>query len=94
MKFLPFSLPFCLLFFITKALAKKKNPTISLDGNTDYSKADGKDFFDAKCSACTSIVMELERNLELEQPKVNIDLRNTLRASGDQGKKVIPYEVS
>jgi len=60
----------------------------------DFSAADGKDFFDTKCSACVSIVMELERNLELEQPRVNIDLRNTLRASNDQSKKVIPYEVS
>jgi len=62
--------------------------------NLDFSAADGKDFFDTKCSACVSIVMELERNLELEQPRVNIDLRNTLRASNDQSKKVIPYEVS
>ena len=44
-----------------------------------------------------SIVAELERNLELEPPRQNVDLRNTLQApSGPNGKKkkVIPYEVS
>ncbi len=61
----------------------------------DFSRAEGKDFFDAKCSACVSIVAELERNLELERPRQNVDLRNTLAApSSQKGKKVIAYEVS
>ena len=34
-----------------------------------FERAEGKDFFDAKCSACVSIVAELERNLELEPPR-------------------------
>ncbi|GMH74048.1 hypothetical protein TL16_g06355 [Triparma laevis f. inornata] len=56
-----------------------------------------QDFYDAKCSACVSVVAELERNLELEPPRQNVDLRNTLQApTGKDGKKkkVIAYEVS
>eukprot|EP00633_Aureoumbra_lagunensis_P003928 CAMPEP_0197316890 /NCGR_PEP_ID=MMETSP0891-20130614/44692_1 /TAXON_ID=44058 ORGANISM="Aureoumbra lagunensis, Strain CCMP1510" /NCGR_SAMPLE_ID=MMETSP0891 /ASSEMBLY_ACC=CAM_ASM_000534 /LENGTH=322 /DNA_ID=CAMNT_0042806591 /DNA_START=68 /DNA_END=1036 /DNA_ORIENTATION=- len=49
-------------------------------------------FFELKCSACVSIVAELERNLEIEKPKGNIDLRRTL-SGGDKGK-VIDYSVS
>ena len=41
-----------------------------------------------KCSACCSIVAELERNLETEKPKMNVDLRNTLTARGAGGKRV------
>ena len=40
---------------------------------------------------------ELERNLELEPPRANVDLRNTLQAPPSKGvkkKKSIPYEVS
>jgi len=80
----PFLLP---LFLLLPAIHGKR-------AKMDFSKADGKDFFDAKCSACVSIVMELERNLELEQPRMNVDLRNTLMASNDQNNKIIPYEVS
>ena len=45
-----------------------------------------------KCSACCSIVAELERNLETEKPRMNVDLRNTL-SGGKQGK-VVDYAVS
>lgn len=31
----------------------------------------GLDFYDLKCSACCSIVAELERNLETEKPRSN-----------------------
>jgi hypothetical protein len=66
----------------------------SLDpSDLDFSRAQGKDFFHAKCSACVSVVAELERNLELEPPRSNIDLRNTLRAP-DAKRKVVAYEVS
>jgi hypothetical protein len=44
-----------------------------------------------------SVIAELERNLELEQPRQNVDLRNTLQAppqGGEKKKKVIAYEVS
>ena len=44
-----------------------------------------------------SVVAELERNLELEQPRQNVDLRNTLQAptpKDGKKKKVIAYEVS
>ncbi|GMI44927.1 hypothetical protein TrCOL_g2719 [Triparma columacea] len=63
----------------------------------DFKRADGKDFWDARCSACVSVIAELERNLELEQPRQNVDLRNTLQAppqGGEKKKKVIAYEVS
>ncbi|GMH87369.1 hypothetical protein TrVE_jg12460 [Triparma verrucosa] len=67
------------------------------DIEMDFSRGEGKDFFDAKCSACVSVVAELERNLELEQPRQNVDLRNTLQAptpKDGKKKKVIAYEVS
>jgi hypothetical protein len=45
-----------------------------------------------------SIVAELERNLELEPPRANIDLRNTLQApvapGSKKAKKTVAYEVS
>ena len=49
------------------------------------------DFYALKCSACASVVAELERNLEIEKPRMNVDLRRTL-----QGKesKVVDYAVS
>mmetsp|Transcript_437 Transcript_437/g.920 ORF Transcript_437/g.920 Transcript_437/m.920 type:complete len:385 (+) Transcript_437:18-1172(+) len=74
--------------------AQKK--TLRPDGELGFERAEGKDFFDAKCSACVSIVAELERNLELEPPRQNVDLRNTLQAPPVNGKKkkVIAYEVS
>jgi len=43
------------------------------------------------------VIAELERNLELEPPRQNVDLRNTLQAppaNGETKKKVIAYEVS
>lgn len=49
-------------------------------------------FFKLKCSACCSMVAELERNLETEKPRMNVDLRRTL-AGGNQGK-VVDYAVS
>lgn len=51
------------------------------------------DFYDLKCSACCSMVAELERNLETEKPRMNVDLRKTLTGSQDQGKN-IDYAVS
>jgi hypothetical protein len=51
------------------------------------------DFYDLKCSACCSMVAELERNLETEKPKMNVDLRRTLSGSADNGK-TIDYSVS
>ena len=45
------------------------------------------DFYDLKCSACCSTVAELERNLETEKPRMNVDLRRTL-AGGDKGKNI------
>jgi len=41
-----------------------------------------------KCSACCSIVAELERNLETEKPRMNVDLRNTLTTKGAGGKEI------
>ena len=41
----------------------------------------------SRCSACCSIVAELERNLEVEKPRMNVDLRRTL-AGRDAGKVV------
>ena len=38
----------------------------------------------SRCSACCSIVAELERNLEIEKPRMNVDLRRTL-AGKDAG---------
>ena len=32
----------------------------------------------SRCSACCSIVAELERNLEVEKPRMNVDLRLSL----------------
>lgn len=40
-----------------------------------------------RCSACCSLVAELERNLETEPPRMNVDLRRTL-AGADKGKVV------
>ena len=82
-----------LLALPTTTTAEKRNP--GHPAFPDISLAEGKDFYDCKCSACVSIVAELERNLELEVPRANIDLRNTLRAPGDgPKKKVVMYEVS
>mmetsp|Transcript_7738 Transcript_7738/g.32009 ORF Transcript_7738/g.32009 Transcript_7738/m.32009 type:complete len:345 (-) Transcript_7738:230-1264(-) len=49
-------------------------------------------FYELKCSACLSIVAELERDLETEKPRMNVDLRKTL-AGSDKGK-VVDYSVS
>ncbi|KAH8099183.1 hypothetical protein JL720_2167 [Aureococcus anophagefferens] len=53
----------------------------------DVAQQQEEDFQAMKCSACCSIVAELERNLETEKPRMNVDLRNTL-SGGKQGKVV------
>lgn len=58
----------------------------------DVAQQQQEDFQAMKCSACCSIVAELERNLETEKPRMNVDLRNTL-SGGKQGK-VVDYAVS
>ena len=51
------------------------------------------DFYALKCSACVSIVAELERNLETEKPRMNVDLRKSLTSGRDKGK-IVDYSVS
>ena len=58
----------------------------------EEASAEALDFYDMKCSACVSIVAELERNLEIEKPRMNVDLRKTL--AGSEKGKVVDYAVS
>tara|TARA_B100000405_G_scaffold267152_1_gene204899 strand:- start:23 stop:853 length:831 start_codon:yes stop_codon:yes gene_type:complete len=46
----------------------------------------------SRCSACCSIVAELERNLEIEKPRMNVDLRRTL--AGKDAGKVVDWATS
>ena len=46
----------------------------------------------SRCSACCSIVAELERNLETEKPRMNVDLRRTL--AGKDAGKVVDWSTS
>ncbi|KAJ8599005.1 hypothetical protein CTAYLR_007669 [Chrysophaeum taylorii] len=50
------------------------------------------DFYQLKCSACCSIVAELERNLEIEKPRMDIEIKRTI--GFEQKSKVIDYSVS
>ena len=65
---------------------------LAVCGEDEDGASPGEAFDEIKCSACCSIVAELERNLETEKPRMNVDLRRTL-AGQDKGK-VVDYAVS
>ena len=64
---------------------------LAVCGEDEDGASPGEAFDEIKCSACCSIVAELERNLETEKPRMNVDLRRTL-AGQDKGK-VVDYLV-
>lgn len=49
---------------------------------------------DGKCSACVAVASSLQAALELERPRVHVDMRGRLDSKGKRYGKLIEYKVS